>query len=1061
MIKKYYNVTRSSTLNLMSLMLRTNITTAKNLTDETASVNSASVLNKLIFSMGLFLFAFSIQAQDSLEVLGESINDASKNTNEQGELFHVDLPGIVDFAKEQKNNGASFFELDIKLEGQRWDMILSPSNVLVSEVAGVDQYGNVIDLDTNITYQGYLKGSPDVKVRMTISDELVHALIMDSDNSYVFESSEYNSNTLSVTKVSDSTHPGHLGCGIPEHQHSSPPITDSFGAGSEPSNVEAQSSIDAASPAAVDEIGIAKWAVVCDVECQNFRGSQAGVNADLQTIVNVVNGYYEQYNARYELQPIIFIAGSSNPWVNIPRNTSAHTNSFQGWASQNISVEHNVGMLFTGVDQNGISFAFLGHMCTNDNFRYGMHAYSFPLSIQQKANIVTHELGHLWGAEHINPVDSAFIMNFQIFDGTLQWKNTTQSVINNARAQFDGCLTGGGAVDPYCAVQIGLGAAGTDWINSVAVNGSIIAQDNARSLPRADNTSTVISVTRSATTQLTVNLNNNFNETVVAIYADWNQDNDFNDVGEVVASQKANQSSFNFNITPPNNAATGNTRLRIRLTFDGNNEYGANGQNLPACGQTTFDGGEVEDYTIDVSGGGGSQIPTAPSNLAASAVSSSQVNVSWSDNSNNEINFELQRAPVNSAFFTIASLNSNTTSFADTGLLPNTQYRYRVRATNSAGGSNYSNVGIATTTDDTNPNPVYCASSGGGTYEFISSIDINNFSNDSSADSFTPYTDFTNQIVPLMVGNNSATFTPGYRPNRNDLEAWIVWIDFNQDGDFSDSGERLTNALNGRGIVNANLNIPASTVGVTTRMRISMRFSQEASGSCANFASGEVEDYTVTIGGGNNIPPRAEANGPYSGAPNSTINFSSNGSNDDGSIVSYEWDFGDTNSSNSANPNHGYSLPGSYTATLTVTDDQGAQDIDTAIVTITATGGSSVPDACATGGVITGGRLTPGEAACLNNQSLIWLSVADVSGHSSVAITTGNGTGDFDIEYNNGSWPNAGNSNNSDAVSNNVGNSDECIYITNNPQFWGYIKVTGGGSGTSIIVDFDTAGCRL
>ncbi|HEC80947.1 MAG TPA: PKD domain-containing protein [Thermoplasmatales archaeon] len=46
----------------------------------------------------------------------------------------------------------------------------------------------------------------------------------------------------------------------------------------------------------------------------------------------------------------------------------------------------------------------------------------------------------------------------------------------------------------------------------------------------------------------------------------------------------------------------------------------------------------------------------------------------------------------------------------------------------------------------------------------------------------------------------------------------------------------------------------------------------------------------------------------------------------DGAIISYEWDFGDKNTSNLQNPTHRYTNSGTYTVTLTVTDDQGVSD---------------------------------------------------------------------------------------------------------------------------------------
>ncbi|MEJ2454194.1 MAG: PKD domain-containing protein [Candidatus Thiodiazotropha sp.] len=88
-------------------------------------------------------------------------------------------------------------------------------------------------------------------------------------------------------------------------------------------------------------------------------------------------------------------------------------------------------------------------------------------------------------------------------------------------------------------------------------------------------------------------------------------------------------------------------------------------------------------------------------------------------------------------------------------------------------------------------------------------------------------------------------------------------------------------------------------------------------------------------GGGGNTPPVANANGPYSGIAGQPISFSSAGSNDpDGTTLSYVWDFGDGNSSTQANPSHAYSAAGGYTATLTVTDADGASDSQTATVTV-------------------------------------------------------------------------------------------------------------------------------
>jgi hypothetical protein len=89
--------------------------------------------------------------------------------------------------------------------------------------------------------------------------------------------------------------------------------------------------------------------------------------------------------------------------------------------------------------------------------------------------------------------------------------------------------------------------------------------------------------------------------------------------------------------------------------------------------------------------------PAAPSNLTATAVSSSEIDLSWTDDSDNETGFKVERARHGNAFKRIATLGANVTTYADTGLKASTTYRYRVRAYNSGGNSAYSNIAGATT----------------------------------------------------------------------------------------------------------------------------------------------------------------------------------------------------------------------------------------------------------------------------------------------------------------------------------------------------------------------------
>ena len=89
--------------------------------------------------------------------------------------------------------------------------------------------------------------------------------------------------------------------------------------------------------------------------------------------------------------------------------------------------------------------------------------------------------------------------------------------------------------------------------------------------------------------------------------------------------------------------------------------------------------------------------PAAPSGLTASAVSSSDVDLSWSDNSSNESSFVVEHSPDGTNWSELTSLDAESTSYRVTGLTPTTTYRYRVKAMNGAGSSSYSNVATVTT----------------------------------------------------------------------------------------------------------------------------------------------------------------------------------------------------------------------------------------------------------------------------------------------------------------------------------------------------------------------------
>jgi lysophospholipase L1-like esterase len=90
-------------------------------------------------------------------------------------------------------------------------------------------------------------------------------------------------------------------------------------------------------------------------------------------------------------------------------------------------------------------------------------------------------------------------------------------------------------------------------------------------------------------------------------------------------------------------------------------------------------------------------LPAAPSTLSAQSLSANSISLSWTDNSNNETGFKIERKTGTGAFEEIAVVTANTSTYSNTGLQPSTSYTYRVFAYSAAGNSAFSNESVVQT----------------------------------------------------------------------------------------------------------------------------------------------------------------------------------------------------------------------------------------------------------------------------------------------------------------------------------------------------------------------------
>ncbi|NNE38244.1 MAG: HYR domain-containing protein [Gammaproteobacteria bacterium] len=138
----------------------------------------------------------------------------------------------------------------------------------------------------------------------------------------------------------------------------------------------------------------------------------------------------------------------------------------------------------------------------------------------------------------------------------------------------------------------------------------------------------------------------------------------------------------------------------------------------------------------------------------------------------------------------------------------------------------------------------YCLANGADAYEYhITRVQFANLDNISANDG--GYEDYTNFCAEVEANNAyMLTLTPGDLSNSGELKYWRVWIDYNEDGDFFDSGEMVAYG-SGAGQIAGMVTIPSNITSGETRMRVIMSLDRYPQTPCDQFPIGEVEDYCV------------------------------------------------------------------------------------------------------------------------------------------------------------------------------------------------------------------------
>jgi chitodextrinase len=232
--------------------------------------------------------------------------------------------------------------------------------------------------------------------------------------------------------------------------------------------------------------------------------------------------------------------------------------------------------------------------------------------------------------------------------------------------------------------------------------------------------------------------------------------------------------------------------------------------------------------------------PTAPT-LSASGTTATTTNLSWTGATDNVgvTGYNVYRGT------TLLGTTTTATTYAVTGLTASTAYTFYVQAKDAAGNISVVSNTVSVTTSAVST-VTYCISKGTNTIdEYINKVQLGTIINTSGNNA--GYGNFTALSTNLVRGtSNSITITPAWTGTIFS-EAYRVWIDYNKDGDFLDSGEQVVNVTRTKTTpIARSFTVPTTALLGTTRMRVSMKYNASPT-SCETFTDGEVEDYTVNI----------------------------------------------------------------------------------------------------------------------------------------------------------------------------------------------------------------------
>ena len=238
--------------------------------------------------------------------------------------------------------------------------------------------------------------------------------------------------------------------------------------------------------------------------------------------------------------------------------------------------------------------------------------------------------------------------------------------------------------------------------------------------------------------------------------------------------------------------------------------------------------------------------PSASTGIVISGITKNTASITWNPLQNST--YSLRYRKVGTSTWSVVTVSTN--SYQLNGLSEGSQYEVQVANVCGSVVGAYSTSVIFTTLSYT----MCINATGSSADEYISNVTVTPsgnipVSNTTGASTYTSYVNDPSKVITLSQGstNNSISITKQWSGQAY-REGVAAWIDFNRDGNFTDSEQIFSSPSNTITPVNGVFSVPANAaVGQNVIMRVMMTYNTQPTSGCSVYGYGEIEDYPVNI----------------------------------------------------------------------------------------------------------------------------------------------------------------------------------------------------------------------